>query len=53
VWHSPEDDANHRFVALDSASFVGPGGLIEFLVSETGRVTGLTRGRFYPFQRES
>jgi hypothetical protein len=51
VMRSPEDDAKLRFVALGPTSFVGPIGLIEFSVSETGWVTGMTTGRFYPFHR--
>jgi hypothetical protein len=51
VGHSPEDDARLRFVALDPTRFVGPTGLIEFSMSETGRVTGMTHGRFYAFHR--
>jgi CubicO group peptidase (beta-lactamase class C family) len=51
VGRSPEDDAKLRFVALGPTSFVGPIGLIEFSMGETGRVTGMTRGRFYPFHR--
>jgi hypothetical protein len=51
VGHSPEDDVTLRFVPLGPTSFVGPLGLIEFSVHETGRVTGMIHGRFYPFRR--
>lgn len=51
VVHSPEDDLEARCVALGPTSFVGSLGLMEFTADEMGRVTGVTRGRFYPFQR--
>jgi hypothetical protein len=51
VGRSPEDDAKLRFIALGPSSFAGPIGLIEFSVSETGRVTGMTNGRSYPYHR--
>jgi hypothetical protein len=51
IGRSPEDDTQIRFVALGPTSFVGPIGLIEFSLSESGRVIGMTQGRFYPFHR--
>lgn len=51
VVQSPEDNIEARCVALGPARFVGALGLIEFTVDETGRVMGMTRGRFYPFRR--
>ena len=51
VVRSPEDDNEARYTALGPMSFVGSLGVIEFLTDETGQVTGLTRGRFYPFRR--
>lgn len=51
VVRSPEDDSVARCTALGPTSFVGALGLIEFTIEENGQVTGLTRGRFYPFRR--